>query len=372
MNLIEVSIEGMRQLAKNDSAGEGIDEHWEAVLPETYDIMANEIFLALYGRFINEPMRRQAAQAARNLPLRDVNDINDAKLYLHCLVRGTWLGIADDPEFQAYVDSNVNGVIHTAHGIILEPQRIGWAKSSLLWLPLSEEDFVRIVGALAERFRQYLFSEHCWHELTSRHVGKEVDKDMFALLTDSEIVTQKHRDEAYQRLSELSSKATNGLAGIDPHDILHVWWEILKNRSPHVQIQKLGVTPKAFHDLGIDMQRKGGKHEHVSLEEREKLTDTIPDESLKSPIKELMDNEFPQRFSANRHKIEEILSRESPKKRRAKIGKRRFKVMEMLTQTPTPTPAEIARQLQSSDQTIARDIAVIQQSWDLIQEVIHS
>ena len=55
MNLIEVSIEGMRQLAKNDSAGEGIDEHWEAVLPETYDIMANEIFLALYGRFINEP-----------------------------------------------------------------------------------------------------------------------------------------------------------------------------------------------------------------------------------------------------------------------------------------------------------------------------
>ena len=251
MNLIEVSIKGMRQLAENDSAGEGIDEHWEAVLPETDNIMANEIFLALHGRFINESMMRQACEVARSLPLRDVSDIDDAKLYLHCLVRGTWLGIADNPEFQAHVNSNVNGVIHAVQGTIPNPQRIGWARTSRLWLPLSEEDLVQIVGALVERFKQYLFSEHCWHELTRRHVGKEVNKYMFALLTESEVITQKDRKEAYQWLAKLSSMATNGLAGIDPHDILHVWWENLKNRSPHVQIQKLGVTPKAIHDLEL-------------------------------------------------------------------------------------------------------------------------
>ena len=89
MNLIEAGIEGMRQLAENDSAGDGIDEHWQAVLPETYDIMANEIFLAMHGRFINESMMRQAYEVARNLPLRDVSDIDDAELFLHCLVRGT-------------------------------------------------------------------------------------------------------------------------------------------------------------------------------------------------------------------------------------------------------------------------------------------
>ena len=370
MNLIEVGIEGMRQLAENDSAGEGIDEHWAAVLPETYDIMANEIFLALHGRFINESMMRQACEVARSLPLRDVSDIDDAKLYLHCLVRGTWLGIADNPEFQAHVNSNVNGVIHAAQGTIPNPQRIGWARTSRLWLPLSEElnlpDLVEIVGALVERFKQYLFSEHCWHELTRRHVGKEVNKYMFALLTESEVITQKDRKEAYQWLAKLSSKATNGLAGIDHHDILHVWWENLKNRSPHVQIQKLGVTPKAFHDLGVDVQRKGGECKPVSLDAEKAFVNSMVDESSDVSAEEMIDDEFLQLLSTYREKIEKNLHRNP------KIAKRRFSVMQMLAREPHLTWVEIARQLDTSPQTIGLDRDAIKDKWPLIQEAIYS
>lgn len=371
MNLIEESILAMRQLAENDSAGEGIDEHWEAVLPETDDIIANEIYFVLHGRFINESMMRQAYEIARNLPLGDVSDIDDAKLYLLSFVRFTLLGIADNPEFQAYVNDNVKGVIREAQGSAINPQRIAWTKHSRLWLPLSEEDLVHIVRALAERMRQYFFSGHCWRELTSRHVGKELNMDMFALLNDSKLVTQKYQDEALQRLSKLSSKVTKGIDGIDPRDPMQNWLTELLALPRHMQWKKIGATPKAIRQGAIDMQRKGGKNQHVTLEEEASVA-TIPDESLESPIKQLMDNEFSQRFLDNRQKIEEILSRQSPKKRRAKIGKRRFNVMEILTQTPTPTPAEIARKLESSDQTIARDIAAIQQSWNLIQEVIHS
>ena len=276
------------------------------------------------------------------------------------------MGIAENPEFQDHVNSNVNGVIHTAQGTIPNLQRIGWARSSRLWLPLSEEYLVQIFGALVERFRQHLFSEHCWHELTRRHVGKDVNKYMYALLTDSEVITEEDRKEAYQWLAKLSSNATKGLDEIDSHDILHVWWENLKNLSPHVQIQKLGVTPKAIHDLGVDMQRKGGGCKPVSLDEEAELANSIADYSTEVTSKKMIDEEFPQLLSANRAKIEKILHRN------AKIGKRRFRVMEMLTHTPTPTPAEIARQLESSDQIIARDIDAIQQSWDLIQEAIDS
>ena len=184
-----------------------------AVLPETYDIMANEVFLALHCHHIDESMNCCAAEVALTLPPCDVDDIDDAKLYLHCLVRWISLGIADNPDFQAYVDSNANGVIIPMQGDIINSQHIGWTKSSRLWLPLSEKDFVQIAGALVERFKQYLFAEHCWHALTRRHVGKELNKDMFALLIDSEIVTQKYQGEAYQRLSELSSKVTKGLDG---------------------------------------------------------------------------------------------------------------------------------------------------------------
>ena len=372
MNLIEASIEGMRQLAENDSAGEGIDEHWEAVLPETYDIMANEIFLAMHGRFINESMMRQAYEFARNLPLRDVSDRNDAELFLHCLVRGTWLGIADDPEFQAHVNNNVKGVIHAAQGAVLNPQRISWTRFSRLLLPYSEEEIVQIVGALVERFRQHLFAEHCWRKLTHGHVGKEVNKHMYALLTDSEVITQNHREEAYRRLSEISSNVTAGLDGIDPSDAMHDWVAKLSGLPPHTQLQKIGATPTAIYQNAIDKLRKGGKYEHVPFEEKEEFGDTFPDESLEAAGNESIGEEFIQLLSINQHKIEEILSYGSPKKRRAKIGKRRFKVMQMLADDPDLTSVEIAERLMANEQTIGRDREKIKKSRALILEAVYS
>ena len=107
MNLIEVAQKGMRQLAEKHSDGKGIDKHWRAVLPETDDIMANEIVLALYMDVVDQSMRHRATQIAQQSPLRNVRLINDAELYLHVLVRKTWLGLADNREFQAHVHSNM-------------------------------------------------------------------------------------------------------------------------------------------------------------------------------------------------------------------------------------------------------------------------
>ena len=361
MNLIEASIKSMRQIALESCGGKCIDEHWEVVLSEMQGIVAAELCLTLHRRYIDGPMKRWAQEIARSLPRRDISDLDDATLVVHATARWMWIRSVCNSKFQAFVDNYARKLIHP-------PNPFGWVKSSCLWLPLAEETCKQMHLALFTHYEHLQFAQYCWNEVKHRHsADKEIEKHMFVLLSDSEGLRQQ-ASEAMQWLRRESRRIAPDVG----EDAMADCIETRLQRPLHIQIQKIGTTPKAIRDRAIDIRRKGGRHEFVSLEEREELTDTIPDESLKSPIKELMDNEFPQRFSANRHKIEEILSRESPKKRRAKIGKRRFKVMEMLTQTPTPTPAEIARQLQSSDQTIARDIAVIQQSWDLIQEVIHS
>ena len=372
MDLKDVVIDGWRKIADANSAGEGIDEDWEAVLPETYDITANEIFLTLHRHFVDDSMNRRAAEMALTHPARIIDEIDDGKLVLHCLVRWSSLGIADNPNFQTFVDSIANGDILPIQGDNINQQRIGWAKPSRIWLPLSEEDFVRIFGALVERFKQYLFAEHCWHTLTRRHVGKELNMDVFALLLDSEHVPEKYQNEALQRLSKLSSKVTKGLDCIDPRDPMQSWLAKLLELPQHTQFKKIGVTLTAIRQGAIDMQRAGGKHEHVSFEEKEQLADTVPDESLELPIEDMIDNEFLERFSANQPKIEEILSRESPKKRRAKIGKRRFKVMGILAHEPNLTSVEIAEWLKASEQTIGRDREKIKESWSLILEAIYS
>lgn len=366
MNLFDSGIDCMRYLAENDSAGDGIDEDWEVVLSETDDIIAIEIFLALHRKLINDSMNCWAAEVALTHPPRDICDIDDAKLYLHCLVRWIWLGIADNLEFQAYVDANVSRVIHTGQGAILNPQRMGWAKSSLLWLPISEENFVQIAGALVERFKNYLFAEHCWHELTQRHVGNQVNKDMFALLIDSDIVTQKYQDEAYQRLTNLSAKVSKGLPGIEALDLIHDWLTKLLALPRHTQLKKIRATRKAIHDRVKDIQRKGGKYEHVSFEGDGEYADKIPDDSLRALDNGIMGDEFLQLISANRQKIEGILHQN------VKIAARRFQVLEKLAHTPALTCVEIAGQLDASEQTIGRDKHAIMQNWPAIRDVIYS
>lgn len=362
--LVEAGVECMRQIAREDCRGKDIDKHWKAVLPEIGEIIAIEVFLTLQRRYIDESMKREAAHIAQTMQPREISDLDDATLVLHCSVREMWLGFADDPEFQACVDNSVQGLIYP-------PEPVGWTKPSHLWLPIAEGTVRQTFLALVERYKQYLFAQRCWNEVKRRHSPKnEIEKSAFVLLMDSNEFRQE-QSNGLRHLRDESRRLTGDLESGVGEDAMQDWLEKLSALPLHMQIQLVGATQKAIRQGAIDMLRKGGKHQHVPLEEEESVA-TISDESLQSPIKQLMDNEFPQRFSENRQKIEEILSRQSPKKRRVKIGKRRFNVMEMLTQTPTPTPAEIARQLESSDQTIARDIVAIKQSWDLIQDAIHS
>ena len=372
MNLIEEGINCMRQIAENDTVGEGIDEHWEAVLPETYDIMANEIFLTIHRRYISDSMKCWAAKVAQTLPSQDFGNIDDAKLYLHYLARSMWLGIAENPEFQAYVDGNVKGVFHTVRGIMYKPGLIGWAKSSRLWLPIPDQKLVQIAGALVERFKQFLFADDCWNQLTCNHVGKDVNKYMFALLTNSDVITQSDREEAYQGISDISTKATEGLEGIDPRDPMHDWLAKLSALPRHTQLMKIGATRKAIHDRAKDIQRKGGKYEHVSFEGDGEYADIIPDDSIVAPEFGIMGDEFLQLLLANQEKIEGLLSQDSPEKRRAKIGKRRFKVIQMLVHEPDLTSAEIAKRLKVGNQTIGRDRDLLRRCRTRIREVIYS
>ena len=358
MTLIEAAQKGMRQLAENQSDGKGIDKHWKAVLPDTDDIMANEIFLALYAEVVGQSMRNRAAQIANNLPIRDVRGINDAVLYLHVLVRGTWLGIADNREFQVHVSNNI------APRTTPNQQHIGYAKFGRLWLPVSKQNFAKIIGALAERFRQFLFAQHCWCELQRRHVGKDVSKYVWALLdTDSEVITEENRAEAYEWLTEYSSKATNRLTGISSSDAMHNWLERLLARPTHVQMLKLRATWLGIQRGGINMWRKEQRHQRVSLEN----DDLIAANAAESPENpDATSDNLRRNLAAHQKEIEAILNCNP------KIAKRQFQVLLMLTRDPEQTDTEIAKQLKLSKQTIGRYRRVIEENRQKIRNIIAS
>ena len=356
MNLIEASIEGMRRIAVADSKGGKIDSHWESVLPEIEDIFANEIFLALHRWYIDEPMEHRAGQIARKAPLRDVKGLDDATLALHYVTRRMWLGISYDHEFQVFVDCNVKGFIHP-------PDPIHWINASGILLPISEGIARQIPLSLIERFKQANFAEHCYAELVRRGRRSEVIKYAFVLLSDSDDLRQE-QNEAMQWLCDKSREISPDVG----EDALQDWLARLSGMPLHKQMQKVGVTLTAIRQRVIDIHRKDGECKPTSLEEESE--NAIPDKSAKDPNEEMIADEFFQFLLANQKRIEEILSCESPKKRRSKIGKRRFKVMQMLIDTPTLTSIEIAKKLGTSKQTIGRDREVLKQSWTQIQEIL--
>lgn len=358
MNLIEASIDAMRRVAEANSEGGEVDSHWESVLPETQDIFANEVFLTLHRSYINESMKHRAVQIAQKAPLRDLRDLDDAKLVLHCWMREAWLGISDNQEFQALVDNNVKEVIYP-------PDPIRWVNASGMLLPLSEGTARQIHFSLIERYKQAHFAQHCGTELICRIQKNNVKKHMSILFTCSEEFPVE-RNKAYQWLREQSKL----LVPDGGEDAMHDWLEKLSRLPLHIRMQKIGATLTAIPQLAIDIQRKGGKYKHVSLEDEH--TDTIADESTKDPNEEIIDDEFSQILLAKQKKIEEILSRDSPEKRKSKIGKRRFQVMQILAQTPTLTSIEIAEKFHVSKQTIGRDRDKIRQSWAQICEVLYS
>ena len=169
MNLAQASIDAMRRIAKDYSAGEEIDLHWKSALPETQDIFANEIFLTLHRRYINVLMKRKAARVAQAIPPRDVSDLDDAMLTLHCWIREAWLGVSDDRKFQAFVDSNVKGFIHT-------PDPIHWVNPSGIWFPISGSTAREIHFSLIEHYKQARFAQDCYAELIRRGRKNEVKK----------------------------------------------------------------------------------------------------------------------------------------------------------------------------------------------------
>ena len=364
MNIMEASIEGMRRIAVANSEGGKIDSHWESVLPEIEDIFANEIFLTLHRWYIDEPMEYRARQIAQKASLRDVRGLDDATLALHYLTRRMWLGISYDYKFQDFVDSNVKGFIHppdSSHWII---------NASGILLPISEGIVRQIPLSLIERFKQAYFAEHCYAELVRRGRKNVVTKYAFVLLNNSDDLRQK-QNEAMQWLCDKSKQIAPDVG----EDALQDWLVKLSELPLHIQIQKVGATLTAISQGVIDIHRKGGKSKPISLEDKlvqDELADTTADELTTGSTEEMVtDEEFSQRLLANQKKIEEILSRESPKKRRSKIGKRRFKVLQMLIDAPTLTATEIAKRLGASDQTIGRDREVIKQSRSQISEILN-
>ena len=295
-------------------------------------------------------MKRKAARIAQEAPLRDVKDLDDAMLVLHCWIRETWLGISDDPEFQAFIDSNVKGFIHP-------PDPLHWVDVSGILLPISEGVSRQIPLSLIERFKQARFAKHCYTELVRRGRKNEVIKYAFVLLDDFDDLRQE-QNEAMQWLCDKSRQVAPDVG----EDALQDGLEKLSGLPPHIQMQKVGATLTAIRQRAADIRRKGGECKPTSLEEEPKNA-TLDRSTEDSNEGAITDKEFSQRLLANQKKIEDILSEGS-----AKLGKRRFKVLQMLTEMPTLT--EIAKKLDVSKQTIGRDRDVIKQSYTQIQEAL--
>ena len=158
----------------------------------------------------------------------------------------------------------------------------------------------------------------------------KLKKYVLVLLTDSNDLRQE-QNEAIQWLCNKSRQIARNIG----EDALQDWLEKLSGLPPHIQMQKVGATLTAISQRAADIRRKGGKSKPISL--GNELANLIPEESTKDFNEGLIAaEEFSQRLLANQKQIEEILSQGS-----AKLGKRRFKVLQMLAEIPTLT--EIAK-----------------------------
>ena len=352
MNLIEASIDITQRIAEENSEGEGIDSYWQSVLPEIQNICANEIFLTQHRSDINEPMKHRALQIAQKAPLREVGSLDDAELVIYCWMYKTWWGISDDPAFQAFVDNNVRGFIHL-------PNRTYWVNPSGILLPISEEIARQIHFSLIERYKQVRFAEHCWDELMHSIQGSKVKQRMSILLTCSKEFPVE-QNEVYQWIRDKSRRIASDVGEDAMQDCL----EKLSRLPLHIRTQKLGVILKAISQGASDIRCKGGKYKPTSLEEEPE--EAILDRSTKDSNGGMItDEEFSERFLTNREKVEDILSEGD-----VQLGKRRFKVLQMLVDAPTLTSTKIAKKLGVSKQTIGRDREVIKQSYIEIQEIL--
>ena len=123
------------------------------------------------------------------------------------------------------------------------------------------------------------------------------------------------------------------------HDCLRKMLEL----PPHIQVQRSGAILKAIRDRVIDMMRKGGQYENVPFDDER--ANAMSDESTIGSHEGIDVKALLGGLHSCRAEIEKLLSKGKPK-----LGKRRFKVMEMLTHTSCQKT--IAKALNVSEGTI--------------------
>ena len=355
MDFMEATNYGIQLLAREFSAGKNIDKYWQRVLPEVSDFATNEIFLTLHRLHINELMKRNAAHLAQTVPPRDVDNLDNATLMLHYIIRDWWLRMSANSVFQALVDESRSIIHNTTDPIV-------WVKPSHIWLPQSNGTARQIYLSLVERYKQIFFARRCYAELVRRGQQNPYIKHTFILIPGSPDMPRE-QTEAHQWYSS-KSKGIATRIGVDPaygEDAGHDWLEELAGLPLHQKIQRVGATRIAIERDIIDMQRKGKPYEHVHFDDV--LTDVVADESAKAPNKNIITDEYRQRLLECQTQIEDILSQRS-----LEAGKRRFQViLHMLMELPQK---EIAKRVNAKEPTITKDKQVIRENWDQIQEVV--
>lgn len=354
MTMMDVTIDVLYQCARETSEGEGIDKHWKSVLPEAIHCVDNEIFLVLHRAEVNPLLDQEAARYVQTLPPRDISNLDDGTLVLHYYTRLWLMAMSTKPLYHTLVDES--------YGVSSNTKDAGrWVKPSRIWLPITADFHSQICSSLVKRYKHYSFADHCYAELLHRARKNPYAKHTFIQLTDNPDLYQL-RNEGSAWLCEASRRIAIDV-GAPPEvgeDAKQDWLAKLCPKSLHRQIQDLRATRKAIEGRTIDLHyRKGGKYEHVPFDED--LANTIPTESpTDSP-----EGIGVEKLRAGRSKIERVLSKGKPK-----LGKRRFKVMEMLTHTSCQKM--IAEALNVSEGTITGDIKIIKKAQVRIQEILNN
>ena len=363
MTFMEANIRAIKEVARQSSGGENIDKHWKRILPEVIDFAGHEIFLIVNRRYINGLMKQNAARFAQTFPPRDIGNFNNAELWLHNFVREWWLRLSADREFQALVDEHRRVIYNTTDPVVL-------VKPSRIWLPHFDGIDRQIYISLVERYNQFFFAQRCWAELMSRAQRDPYVKHTFMLVVNPTRLRQdfhRERNEANRWLCNESRRIATGV-GAQPdvgEDARQDWLVKLFPLSPHQQIHKAGATGKAIRDGAIDMQRKGGQYKPIHLDDLDdRLINDMPDTSTIDSHEGIDVKELLQCLQSHRSEVEKVLSKGKPK-----LGKRRFKVIEMLAHTSCQKT--IAKKLNISESTITRDIQIIEKARGRIREVLY-
>ena len=359
MNMLEVTIDVIHQRARETSAGEGIDNHWEPVLPEAIHCAANEIFLVLHRVHVNPLMEQKASLFAQNLPPRDIGNLDDGTLALHYYNRVWLLGMSRECLFQTLVDQSYGVNSNTT-----DANR--WVRPSLIWVPHLHVIGPQICRSLVERYKHYFFAERCYAELLRRARKNPYMKHTFIQLTDApDLYRLRNKGSEWLREASRRIATSVGAPAEVGEEVKQDWLAKLVPLPLHMQIQKARATRIEIEHRAYDNHhRKGGQYEHISFDDD--LANTMPDESEDRSNEELIAEEYSQRLLECQTQIEAILSRGGPEQ-----GKRRFKVILLIARKPHLTSSEIAKRLKKSEPTlkisqptICRDRKIINENKD--------